>query len=101
MVPPVILGGRLAQAIGPFNLSAMVFDPGDQTSSYGLDGLFESGVNLSFSATWAGRLWGRAANLGLSYTYSSKDSVDLATILLAVAPGGVECGGGAASPHCP
>jgi porin len=82
VVPPVIMGGVLAQQIGEVSLSAMVFDPADQTTNYWVDGLFEDGVNVSLSAQWNGRAWGRASNLGLSYTFSSKDSVDLRSILL-------------------
>lgn len=82
VVPPVIMGGLLAQKIGEVSLSAMVFDPSDQTTNYWLDGLFRDGVNVSLSAQWNGRAWGRASNFGLTYTFSSKDSVDLRSILL-------------------
>jgi len=82
VVPPVFIGGVLAQQLGEVSLSAMVFDPSDQTSNYWVDGLFEDGVNVSLSAQWNGRAWGRDSNLGLSYTFSSKDSVDLRSILL-------------------
>lgn len=82
VVPPVIMGGVLAQQIGEVSLSAMVFDPADQTTNYWVDGLFEDGVNVSLSAQWNGRAWGRTSNLGLTYTFSSKDSVDLRSILL-------------------
>jgi hypothetical protein len=63
VVPPVIMGGVLAQKIGEVSLSAMVFDPADQTTNYGVDGLFEDGVNGSLSAQWNGRTCGRASNL--------------------------------------
>jgi porin len=76
------MGGVLAQQIGEVSLSAMVFDPADQTTNYWVDGLFEDGVNVSLSAQWNGRAWGRTSNLGLTYTFSSKDSVDLRSILL-------------------
>ncbi|MCT0198602.1 carbohydrate porin [Synechococcus sp. CS-1325] len=82
VVPPVIMGGLLAQKIGEVSLSAMVFDPSDQTTNYWVDGLFADGVNVSLAAQWNGRAWGRASNLGLSYTFSTKDSVDLRSILL-------------------
>jgi porin len=82
VVPPVIMGGLLAQKIGEVSLSAMVFDPADQTTNYWVDGLFQDGVNVSLSAQWNGKAWGRASNLGLTYTFSSKDSVDLRSILL-------------------
>jgi len=82
VLPPVIMGGVLAQQIGDFGLSAMVFDPNDQTTNYGLDGLFQDGVNLSLSAQWKGRAFGRPSNLGLTYTFSTAESVDLRTILL-------------------
>ena len=82
VVPPVIIGGLLAQRIGDVNLSAMVFDPSDQTTSYWVDGLFEDGVNVSLSAQWNGRAWGRLSNLGLTYTFSTRETVDLRTILL-------------------
>ncbi|EDY37178.1 carbohydrate-selective porin, OprB family [Cyanobium sp. PCC 7001] len=82
VVPAVLMGGLLAQQIGEVNLSALVFDPADQTSNYWVDGLFEDGVNVSLAAQWSGTAWGRATNLGLSYTFSTKDSVDLRSILL-------------------
>ncbi|MFM7641454.1 MAG: carbohydrate porin [Cyanobium sp.] len=82
VVPPVIMGGLLAQKIGEVSLSAMVFDPSDQTNNYWVNGLFEDGVNVSLSAQWNGRAWGRASNLGVTYTFSSKESVDLRNILL-------------------
>lgn len=82
VVPPVIIGGVLAQQIGEVSLSAMVFDPNDQTTTYWVNDLFDQGVNVSLSGQWNGRAWGRASNLGLTYTFSTKDSVDLKTILL-------------------
>ncbi|MEB3168801.1 MAG: hypothetical protein VKK97_08725, partial [Synechococcaceae cyanobacterium] len=74
VVPPVIMGGVLSQQIGEVGLSAMVFDPSDQTTNYGLDGLFQDGVNVSLSAQWNGRAFGRASNLGLTYTFSTQES---------------------------
>lgn len=82
VLPPVIIGGLLAQQIGEVKLSAMVFDPSDQTSSYWVDGLFQDGANVSLSAQWSGRAWGRASNLGLTYTFSTRESADLRTLLL-------------------
>jgi porin len=82
VVPPVIMGGLLAQKIGEVSLSAMVFDPSDQTTNYWVDGLFEDGVNVSLSAQWNGRAWERASNLGLTYTFSNKKSIDLRSTLL-------------------
>lgn len=82
VVPPVIMGGILTQRIGAVNLTAMVFDPNDQTTRYDLNQLFETGANLSLSASWKGSAWGRPTNLGLNYTFSLSDSVDLRSILL-------------------
>jgi porin len=82
VVPPVIMGGLLAQQIVEVSLSAMVFDPADQTSNNWVDESFTDGVNVSLAAQWNGRAWGRASNLGLTYTFSTKDSVDLHSVLL-------------------
>jgi porin len=82
VVPPVIMGGVLAQQIGELSLSAMVFDPSDQTTTYWVSELFDEGANISLSAQWNGKAWGRTSNLGLTYTFSTRDSVDLNSILL-------------------
>jgi porin len=52
------------------------------STSYWVDGLFQDGVNVSLSAQWNGRAWGRPSNLGLTYTFSTRETVDLRTILL-------------------
>jgi porin len=82
VVPPVIMGGILSQQIGEVSLSAMVFDPADQTNNYWVEDLFESGVNVSLSAQWNGKAWKRPSNLGLTYTFSTEKKVDLEQILL-------------------
>jgi porin len=82
VVPPVIMGGILSQQIGEVSLSAMVFDPADQTSNYWVEDLFESGANVSLSAQWNGKAWNRPSNLGLTYTFSTEKKVDLEQILL-------------------
>jgi hypothetical protein len=48
-VPPVIMGGVLAQQFGELSLSAMVFDPSDQTTTYWVSDLFDQGANVSLS----------------------------------------------------
>ena len=82
VVPPVIMGGILSQQIGEVSLSAMVFDPADQTNNYWVEELFESGVNVSLSAQWNGKAWKRPSNLGLTYSFSTEKKVDLEQILL-------------------
>jgi porin len=82
VVPPVIMGGILSQQIGEVSLSAMVFDPADQTNNYWVENLFESGASVSLSAQWNGKAWNRPSNLGLTYTFSTEKKVDLEQILL-------------------
>jgi len=82
VVPPVIMGGILSQQIGEVSLSAMVFDPADQTNNYWVEDLFDSGASISLSAQWNGKAWNRPSNLGLTYTFSTEKKVDLEQILL-------------------
>jgi hypothetical protein len=64
VVPPVIISGVLAQQIVEVSLSAMVFDPNDQTTTYWVTDSFDQGVNVCLSSQWNGRAWGLASNLG-------------------------------------
>lgn len=52
------------------------YDPNDRTLNP-FENLFASGVNVSLSAQWNGRLWNRSANLGVAYILSTTQSVSL------------------------
>ncbi len=78
----VMLGGSIDQKIGDFNLTALVFDPNNRTENT-FDRVFQDGVNFNFSAQWNGKVWDRPSNLGVSYSFSTEQSVNLEDIYLA------------------
>lgn len=82
VVPPTLMGGVFKYKCEPFSLTFMAFDPDDQTNEYGVDQLFENGVNLSLGGTWAGEIAGRASSVNITATFSTKEGADLSDILL-------------------
>ena len=80
VVPPVIMGGILSHSFAPYTLTAMVFDPNDQTTSYSLNRLFEDGVNASLGLSWSGELAGRKSGAGVTGTYSTAEGTDYTQI---------------------
>ena len=82
VVPPTIMGAILSHRAGSFSYTFMAFDPDDRTNDYWPDDLFSNGVNLSAAATWSGKVAERSSSVGISATYSTKESVDLSDFLL-------------------
>ena len=80
VVPPVIMGGILTHSFAPYTLTAMVFDPNDQTTNYSLNRLFEDGVNVSLGLAWSGELAGRKSGAGITATYSTAEGADWSQI---------------------
>jgi porin len=80
VVPPVIIGGVLSHSFAPYALTAMVFDPNDQTNNYSLNRLFDDGVNLSLGLSWSGALAGRKSGAGITATYSTAEGTDFEQI---------------------
>ena len=80
VVPPVIMGGVLTHSFAQYTLTAMVFDPNDQTTSYSFDGLFADGVNVSLGLAASGEFAGRKSGAGITTTYSSADGTDWSQI---------------------
>jgi porin len=80
VVPPVIMGGILTHSFAPYTLTAMVFDPNDQTTSYSFNRLFEDGVNVSLGLAWSGELAGRKSGAGFTATYSTAEGTDWSQI---------------------
>jgi porin len=80
VVPPVIMGGILTHSSAPYTLTAMVFDPNDQTTSGSFNGLFEDGVNVSLGVSWAGPIAGRSSGTGITATYSTAQRADLSQV---------------------
>ena len=80
VVPPVIMGGILSHSFAPYTLTAMVFDPNDQTTSNSLNRLFEVGVNVSLGLAWSGELTGRKSGAGITATYSTAEGTDWSQI---------------------
>lgn len=77
----VMLGASIDQKIGDFNVTFLAFDPNNRTENT-LDQPFADGVNFNFTAQWNGKAWGRPSNLGVSYSFSTRESVDLEEIYL-------------------
>lgn len=77
----VMLGGSIDQKIGDFNFSVLAFDPNNRTE-YTLDEPFAEGVNFNFTTQWNGKAWGRPSNLGVSYSFSTRESADLEELYL-------------------
>ncbi|HYN58680.1 MAG TPA: carbohydrate porin [Rubrivivax sp.] len=80
VVPPVIMGGVLTHLFAPYALTAMVFDPNDQTTNYSLNRLFDDGVNVSLGLAWSGDLAGRKSGAGITATYSTAEGTDWSQI---------------------
>lgn len=81
VVPPTIMGTVLTHQLGSVGLTAMVFDPEDRSGDYWVDGLFSSGVNLSFGATWQGEMGGRKTSIGVTAAGSTSRGQDFEDIL--------------------
>lgn len=79
VTPVSLMAGSVSQRIGEVSLSAMVYDPSDRTAA-SLDKLFANGANISLGAQWNGRLWQRPSNLGVTYNWSTRQSVSLSEI---------------------
>ncbi len=82
VVPATFMGAIFSYKFKPFSLTFMAFDPNDQTNEYGVDQLFQDGVNLSLGGAWAGEISGRPSSVNFTATYSTKDGTNLAEILL-------------------
>ncbi len=83
VVPPVIMGGMLSHSFAPkapYALTAMVFDPNDQTTSYSFNRLFDDGVNVSLGLSRSGELAQRKSGAGLTATYSTAEGTDWSQI---------------------
>jgi porin len=80
VLPPVIMGGILTHSFAPYSLTAMVFDPNDQTTNYSFNRLFEDGVNVSLGLAWSGELTGRKSGAAITATYSTADGTDWSQI---------------------
>lgn len=81
VVPPTLMGAILTHQVGSVGLTAMVFDPDDRTGDYWVDGLFATGVNLSFGGTWQGSLGGRKTSVGITAAGSTSRGLDLNDVL--------------------
>lgn len=80
VLPPVIMGGILTHSFAPYSLTAMVFDPNDQTTNYSLDRLFADGVNFSLGLGKSGEVAGRRSGGDITATYSTAEGTDWSTI---------------------
>ena len=80
VVPPVIMGGVLTHSFAPYALTAMVFDPSDQTTNYSFNRLFDDGVNVSLGLSWSGELAQRKSGAGITATYSTAEGSDWSQI---------------------
>lgn len=76
VVPPVIMGGVLSHSFAPYSLTAMVFDPNDQTTNYSFNRLFADGVNVSLGLAWSGDIAQRKSSAGITATYSTAEKTD-------------------------
>ena len=76
VTPVTLMAASLSQQIGELTITAMAYDPNDRTENT-FNRLFSSGINVSLSAQWNGRLWQRSSTLGVAYITSSVRSVSL------------------------
>ncbi len=81
VVPPSFLGALLNWNTDNFNWTLMVFDPKNRYTSDYLSDPFDTGVNISLTASHTRKIAGRSSNITLSGTYSTKDGQDLNNIL--------------------
>jgi porin len=80
VLPPVIMGGIVTHSFAPYTLTAMVFDPNDQTTNYSLRHLFADGVNVSLGFARSGEIAGRKSGAAITATYSTAEGTDWSTI---------------------
>ena len=80
VLPPVIMGGILTHSVAPYTLTAMVFDPNDQTTNYSLNRLFADGVNVSLGLGKSGEIAGRRSSGVITAIYSTAEGTDWSTI---------------------
>lgn len=76
VTPVTLMAASLSEQIGELTLTAMAYDPNDRTENT-FNQLFSTGVNVSLSAQWNGRLWRRSSTLGIAYITSNVKSVSL------------------------
>ena len=80
VLPPVIMGGIVTHSFAPYTLTAMVFDPNDQTTNYSLNRLFADGVNVSLGLGKSGEIAGRRSSGVITAIYSTAEGTDWSTI---------------------
>jgi porin len=82
VTPAVIVGAVATVKTAPVNWTLMVYDADDRTRDYWPDGLFDSGVAVSLTATLVGQAFGRLTSASIYGTYSTKDGANLGELLL-------------------
>lgn len=77
VTPPSFFGAIANHSINNLRFTAMVYDPRDRyTESLSMSGLFDDGINLSLSTTYATQWLGRASSASIAYTYSTEEGSD-------------------------
>ncbi len=89
LIPPQINGAVVSVATQPVSYTLMVFDPKDATNRPLFEDLFDSGVNVVGTATYATKLGGHNGFYSLTGMYSTKEGADFSQL---VVPPGTEIG---------
>jgi porin len=76
------MGAILSLKTAPVAWTFMVYNSDDRSTDYWPDDLFGAGVNVSASASHAGRIAGRTSRVTLTGIHSTKDGVNLGEVLL-------------------
>ncbi len=82
LIPPQINGALISVATQPVSYSLMVFDPADASNKPLFEDLFDKGVTVSGSATYATQIGGLSGFYTATGMYSTKRGVDLSNLVV-------------------
>lgn len=82
LIPAQINGAVVSVATQPVSYTLMVFDPVDATNKPLFEDLFDAGVNVVGTATYATKLGGHDGFYSLNAMYSTKEGADLSGLVV-------------------
>lgn len=82
LIPSQINGAVISVATQPVSYTLMVFDPVDASNKPLFEHLFDKGVTISGSATYATQIGGRSGFYTATGLYSTKRGIDLSNLVV-------------------